>query len=139
MLYASGAYIPRSSRETLPKDYFEKPREEKLDYLIDTLIPRDTRMIQSWIDAQRSWTELRVHYCTYEKMIADQDAFLSEILDFHDIAHEDFDWSARVDKSDAHFRMGKPDEWRHVFSDEQARRAWDLMPRDMSRRFGWEE
>ena len=139
MLYASGSYIPRRSRETFPKDYFERPVEAKLDYLIESFIPRDTGMIQSWIDAENEWPDLRIHYCTYESMVSDPDAFVCDILDFYEIPHDKFDWSATVDKSEAHFRKGKIDEWLGTLSDPQKRRAWELMPKELCQRFDWQE
>jgi tetratricopeptide (TPR) repeat protein len=139
MLYADGSYVPSRSRAAFTKDYFEWPMEAKLDYLIDNFIPRDTGMIQSWIDAEEAWPDLRIHYCTYESMVDDPDEFLRDILDFYDIPHDRFNWSARVDKSEAHFRKGKIDEWRGTFSERQKHRAWELMPEALSQRFEWRQ
>ena len=139
MLYADGSYIPKHTRALLPDDYFERPPGDKIDYLIETVIPRDTALIESWIDAEEAWPELMIHYCAYEDMIADPDAFLCDILDFYGLPHHAFDWSAGVDKSDAHFRRGKADEWRDVFSEQQKRRAWELTPKSLCERFSWPE
>ncbi len=36
-----------------------------------------------------------------------------------------------------HLRKGQTEEWRGVFTEAQRARAWELIPDDMAKAFGW--
>ncbi len=60
---------------------------------------------------------------------------MDEVLTFYGIAAEGFRRDAEAEV--VHLRKGAVDEWRGVFSEAQAARAWRQIPSRMAERFAW--
>jgi hypothetical protein len=107
-----------------------------IDWAIDVYLPRLVRFMTDWDAVGRDdGQELDVTFLSFERFRTDPEGYLGDVLDVHGIDRASFDAQAGGD--DVHYRKGELDEWRQVFTRQQARRAWDAIPRDLARRFGW--
>jgi hypothetical protein len=104
------------------------------------ILPYYAHSIQ-WI---RKWTELEseieILFSTFEHMVSDWDGFVDRYLDFYGADTRHFsktNASARHDGVDYHFRKGKTDEWREVFTKDEADYLSSLLSPKLKERFGW--
>lgn len=123
----------------LPADYFARPFDARLDYQIRTHLPQLIEWTQGWVSAARAGTYgLKVRFTTFEGFKRDPEKVVSEILGHYSINSAAFDWSRRpAATSETHFRKGAVDEWREVFTNEQARYARSLLSAQLVKDFGW--
>jgi hypothetical protein len=107
-----------------------------IDWCIDHYLPRVIAFIEGWqrIDADPD-SGLSVLHTTFEEWLDDRAAVIRRILDFHAIP--DAEAVLEADAADGHFRKGKRDEWREVFTEAQIQRANAQIPAALRERFGW--
>ncbi|MFQ5783634.1 MAG: tetratricopeptide repeat protein [Alphaproteobacteria bacterium] len=124
-------------RKTSPAAaFFRKPFADQLDWHIDNYLPLALRFIESWAEAsERRPHGLAVKLLAFETFKADPDAYFDALLDFYGIDRDLFRRDAEAEI--VHLRKGAVDEWRQVFSPEQAARAWERIPPALARRFDW--
>lgn len=68
----------------------------------------------------------------------DPQAYLRSQLDYFGIADDNFDESKLPRRgAQTHFRKGQTDEWRTVFSPVQQGIAREMIPDNLSEKFGW--
>ncbi len=84
---------------------------------------------------QEPCPRVRVRCLTFEAFIADRERYLADALSFHDLGRGDLKADDQVPT--IHFRQGRIDEWRQVFSKEQCRQADSVLPDALAERFGW--
>jgi hypothetical protein len=123
----------------LPSDYFDRPFEQRLDYQIRTHFPQLIEWMQGWASAARTRTYgLRILFTTFEGFKRQPEKVISDILAHYSINSRAFNWSRRPEAtSETHFRKGEVDEWREVFTKEQAEYAASLLPAELAKDFGW--
>lgn len=127
-----------ASSPALPKDYFERSFSAKIDYLLDTHFPQLLSWTEGWVEAAESKTGPKIKITTFEDFVADPDGFLNSLLDYFDISHEQFEASNLPRKeAQTHFRKGLTDEWKEVFSDTQKSAAQKMIPKSLTKKFGW--
>ena len=122
----------------LPADFPDLSFEERLTWQIKNHLPLCVQWIEDWLDAGEDpdfTTEIL--FTRYEDFRKDADAYFTEVLNFFDIPHDAFDRETQTEEK-PHFRKGQADEWREVFTPEQAARATEMMTDRILERFGWE-
>jgi hypothetical protein len=95
--------------------------------------------LKAWVDLQEKG--LPVVFTTFEKFITDRDGFVEELLGYYSGDRRYFDREAALGKSDDvdyHFRKGRIDEWREVFSRDECNNLNKLLPDYIVNQFGWE-
>ena len=93
-------HLENESRQTpvfnASEGFFEKPREEQFDELIDIALPWYVNFLTSWRAAESAGVSPL--WLTYEEMMADKPATMRRVLDFHDINSDSSAVSAAVER-----------------------------------------
>ena len=123
----------------LPDGYFDLQETEKLDHLIDTHYRQLIDWSEGWLAAAQSDNiGLDIKFTRYEDFLADEKAFLTDLLKFYKIPPAEFDWSKLPDKTEqTHFRKGLTDEWKTVFSASQKERCAEMISSSLAEAFDW--
>lgn len=118
--------------------FFDRDLTAQVDWMIDHYLPGCVQWIGEWLAvADSPAAGVEVLLTTFEEMIRDEPAFIARTLDFFRIPAGRFARPA-LDKTMAvHFRQGKPDEWRGVYTETQQARATAAIPTAWKTRFGW--
>lgn len=107
-----------------------------LDWCIDNYLPLVIDFVSGWMEVEKDEAQpVRVLFQTFEDFRSDPDQYFARILEFYEIDPALFVKEAEAET--VHLRRGETDEWREVFSAEQKKRAWKLIPNEMAERFGW--
>ena len=118
------------------EDYFSWELEKQLDRNIDCFLPEVTHWMEGWLEVYDSG-KYNIMLTKYEDLIVDEKAFFQKILDFYQIT-ETHQGSQPLDVH-GHFRSGKKDEWRQVFTPQQINRSNRQIGETLLSRFGWEK
>lgn len=112
--------------------------ETVVDWSIDHALPWFVAFAAEWAAlANQPRRRPMLHFSTFEQFVADADAVIDDILRFLAIPADRFDLRAAELAPDAHWRMGRTDEWRQVLDRRQRARARDALPPALASRFGW--
>ncbi len=112
------------------------PVSEQLKELMGFYIDR-VQWIRGWMEAE---DELNILFSTFEDFVRDRTAFIRRYIDYYGGHEEHFSWeNATIAHRgvDQHFRAGRIDEWREVFSASDAEFLTGCIPRAMKERFRW--
>ncbi|MCZ6676209.1 MAG: tetratricopeptide repeat protein [Candidatus Poribacteria bacterium] len=124
-----------------PDGYFARSLTEQIDWQIDHHLPLLIEWVEGWLDVSgtEKWP-IQINFTQYEDFKSDPDAFFDAVLQFYGIEPSLFTRS-RADEimrpGDRHFRKGRTDEWREVFTVEQVERASQMIPERLAISFGW--
>lgn len=123
---------------SLPENYFGRTLSEKIDHLLAIHFPQLIAWTEGWIAADHNKTGPKIRITTFEDFAEDPIAFLRSQLDYFGIADEYFDES-KLPRREAqtHFRKGQTDEWKSIFSSAQQGIAREMIPENLSEKFGW--
>ncbi len=120
-----------------PGEVLDGDLATQIDWCIERYLPYLIRFLADWIEqADRGESTPRVQFMTFESFLRDPKDYFARVLAFCEIDPARFESEAEAEV--VHLRKGRIDEWREVFSPAQQRRAWELIPKDMAGRFGWE-
>lgn len=122
---------------TLPQDFFDRDFSGRLDWGIDYWMPELIAWVEQWVAVDQQST-VKVRFTRYEDLVEDRESFTSGILDFLGIPQSRFSAPDLKLDADVHFRKGETDEWRGVFTEQQAARANGFIPSTLSERFSWQ-
>jgi len=119
-----------------PADVLARGLAETIDWAIEKYLPQLVKFMTDWDALGRDPDqEIEVKFLSFEFFRTDADAYVREVLDFYEIPQETFATDSQSE--DVHYRRGELEEWREVLTREQARRAWNRIPKDLAKRFGW--
>lgn len=123
----------------LPDDYFSWEFERKLAYQVDHHLPLLVDWVTGWLEAsEHKACGLNILLTTYEDFVASPRRFVEKILDHFSIPHDKFLWDLMPGKDpENHYRVGKTDEWRDVFSDADKAKATSMITPNLCKTFGW--
>ena len=138
-LTEDAAFLRRRLAPSLPADYDGLSFSRKLDWQIGRHLPLLMEWLTPWVamvdDAAQG---LAVLFTRYEAFRRSEDDFFAELRRFYGIENADFAANpADLTSERFHFRKGRTDEWREVFSEAQRDAAWTRMPSRLNERFGW--
>jgi len=130
-------------KKTMTEDqYFSMSLTEQIDFQIkEYYLPFCIRWIESWLDADKNHLFYpKIFFTQQETLAKDPQAFFESILDFYEIDKSKFTFPEPPDfKPGTHTRKGSVNEWREVFTPEQAEKASTMIPKRILDRFGWPE
>ena len=109
---------------------------EQIDYAIIHFFPTLCHWIMGWVDVQKSHT-LNIKFTTYEEMVADEESFFIDFLQFYNIPRKKWKAPTVPLNNKVRYRKGKTDEWREVFSPDQQAKVTEMMPQEFFERFNW--
>ena len=93
--------------------------------------------VRGWLDLDG---EIEILFSTFEDFIKDRASFVERYLEFYGADRRHFSMEDAFGEHtgiDNHFRRGLTDEWRQVFSREDAAYLSSLLPLRAKERFGW--
>ena len=106
----------------------------------------EVQWLSEWAEVEaRPPAGLEVRLLSFEELIGGYSAYFHELWSFFGIhlpvetigeALEGL--KAPGSLSVGNFRKGATDEWRGVISPKERERMWELMPKDLAGRFGWQ-
>ncbi len=122
-----------------PKDYRELSLEQKIQWNLDHHLPHCVKWIEDWLDAEADPAfTTEVLFTEFWELRAEPEAYFERVLKFFKFNAKGF--QPRPPKSDGrsdHYREGKVDEWREVFTPAQREQASAAMSQRLYDRFGW--
>ena len=120
----------------LPDGFFDMVLDRRIDWGIAQWMPLLVEWVEGWLRVSEAGP-LTVKFTRFEDLIANEQAFVGEVLDFFEIPRQRFGATEIALTQELHFRKGEADEWASVFSEAQKRRAAALIPPRLAERFGW--
>jgi len=109
-----------------------------IDWSIDKYLPLAVGFIAGWSAvADRQDGKLDVLFLDFETFRTEPKLYLQRVLDFYAIEPGRYREQEGEAAEVVHLRKGAIEEWREVFTPEQARRAWAAIPPALAQRFGW--
>ncbi|MEK0195365.1 tetratricopeptide repeat protein, partial [Microcoleus anatoxicus] len=126
----------------LPENYFSLSFTEQINWQMDNwYLPASIKWIEGWLDAEENTSFYpKILFTQHEELAANSQAFFERILEFYEIDKSRFTMPPPPDfQHGKHNRKGSVDEWRNVFTPEQAERASSMIPKRLLNRFGWPE
>ncbi len=127
---------PLWRKTTPPADFFRQPFATQLDWHIEHYLPIIVRFIDDWVEAGGSPAAgISVKFLTFEAFKADASGYFDELLAFFGI--DPVLYAAEAEAEAIHLRKGAVDEWRGVFTAEQAARIWQRIPARLAEMFSW--
>jgi hypothetical protein len=122
---------------TPSEEYYGLSLEKQIDWSIDNYLPICVQWVKSWLHMIKETPCLDVLVTTYEDFIADNNAFIGKILEFYGIPKEAF-CAPTIDKTLlVNYRKGDPNEWREEFTEDQKKRANQIVSEPLLERFHW--
>jgi len=120
-----------------PARVLEAGLEAVVDWCVEHYLPRLIDFARDWAEVQaKPAGGLAVRCLSFEQYVANEAAYLREVLDLYDLDQAGFAAETRAET--VHWRKGETAEWRSVFTAAQRRRAQRQMPAGLAGRFGWD-
>ena len=133
--------VDLSSLNVVPSEesYFSWSLTDQITWHIENYQPLLNKWIGDWLDASDDLRNVKIHFTKYEDLVSDPKEFFNSILRFYDIdsSLEGVQKGDSPQPGELHFRKGEIDEWRDVFTVEQANRASKIIPQRLFKQFGW--
>ena len=119
-----------------PEDYCCWPFKRQLDWHIDGHLVSLVEWLRQWISAEGK-SSLKILRTQYEELVNAERALFDRILAFHGIQVDGIEMRTPEKTIEYHYRCGRPDEWRDIFTEQQKARSLAIIGRDMLDHFGW--
>jgi hypothetical protein len=122
-----------------PDSYLTMSFNERMDWMIGHYFPEMMNWIEGWVNvSDRNDPDFIVHLTTYEEMHDSESEYFRKILEFYGIDESRLAAFPQIRKDGkTHFRCGKKDEWRDVFSRRNKEDVQQMIPGRLAERFGW--
>jgi len=127
------------------ENFFSMTFHDQIDWQIEKgYLPEAIKFIEDWLRANTlSYFPTKILFTKYEDLVANPVELFNTILDFYGIDKSNFAYPDHPEKEKnsllLNYRKGMIDEWREVFTPEQAERASSMIPHRLLDRFGWPE
>jgi hypothetical protein len=120
-------------------NYFSLSLTEQISWQIESgYLPLAISFIEGWLDAEAEPSFYpEILFTKYENLATEPRSFFESILNFYKIEQFPFTFPEPPQEGKLHYRKGRADEWREVFTPEQAEKASSMMPKRLCDRFGW--
>lgn len=119
----------------IPAHWVEWTLAEKIDFYIETWLPKAVKWLERWQQVMTGPHGLDVLLLRFEDMREDPPGHLKQIAEFYGYSAGQFSMSKRDENP--HFRSGMKEEWRAVFSAVQQQRANQCLSRHVIDFFGY--
>ena len=121
-----------------PAEVLAKDLTAVIDWSIDKYLPLAVDFIAGWAEvADRKDGKLDVLFLDFETFRTEPKSYIERVLAFYAIPPGRYREREGEAAEVVHLRKGAIEEWREVFTPDQARRAWAAMPPALAQRFGW--
>jgi len=121
------------------KNYFSLSLTEQISWQIESgYLPIAINFIEGWLNAEADPLFYPdILFTKYEDLATDPQAFFESILKFYNIEKFPFTFPEPPQQGKLHYRKGRADEWREVFTAEQVEKASSMIPQRLFDKFGW--
>ncbi|HMB76361.1 MAG TPA: sulfotransferase domain-containing protein, partial [Kiloniellaceae bacterium] len=110
---------------------------ELLDWSIEHFLPQIMAFISGWTAvAADEASPMEILFLDFETFLQEPQSYFERLLTFYGLDPEGFRQDAEAET--VHLRKGETEEWRRVFTPAQQARAFELIPKVLADRFGWE-
>ncbi len=110
-----------------------------VDWAIENYLPLLTDFVTGWTVVERERTQgMEVLFMDFETFRRTPEVYMETVLAFHRIDPQRFRRQEAAEAEVVHLRKGQIEEWREVFTPDQAARAWETLPPALRERFGWQ-
>lgn len=126
----------------LPEKYFFWPLSKQITWQIEEgFLPNAIKFIQGWLEADQDLNFYPpILFTRYEDLVEDSEKYFNDILDFYGIEKSRFKFPVKPKfQENTHNRKGEIDEWKSVFTPEQAEKACSMIPEKIYKFFNWSE
>ncbi|MEG3841580.1 tetratricopeptide repeat protein, partial [Microcoleus sp. herbarium14] len=125
---------------SITEKYFSMSLTDQISWQIENWgLPEIIKWIEGWVDAEEDPLFYpKILFTRNEDLATDPESFFESILNFYEIEKSRFTFPIPPEfKAGTHNRKGQIDEWREVFTPEQAEKASSMIPERLIKRFGW--
>lgn len=124
-------------RKTVPPArLLDRSLHDVIDWCFEHYLPLLIDFAEGWHRQEDNGDSgLKVHCLTFETFVLDRDRYLADVLKFFELDSGNLTSGGRG--ATVHWRRGRIDEWRMMFSAAQLQQASDALPGSLSARFGW--
>jgi Sulfotransferase domain len=119
-----------------PEQYCRWAFRKQLDWHIDHHLVSLVAWLRQWKAAEEN-PPIKILRTQYEELINNERALFNRILEFYGVCADGIDMRPPKKTTKSHYRVGRADEWRDVFTAEQKTRSHDIIGRDILQHFGW--
>ncbi|MEG4914784.1 tetratricopeptide repeat protein, partial [Microcoleus sp. B7-D4] len=126
----------------LSNSYNSQSFTEKIDYHIEEgYLPYSIKWIEGWLSAEEDPLFMpKILFTKFEDLAERPKLFFESLLEFYEVERASFTFPTPPEfKQGTHYRKGKVDEWREVFTPAQIEKATNMIPKPILKRFGWSE
>lgn len=123
----------------LPADYIQMDWRQKTAWQAKNHVPGLIHWTQEWVTAAERDSRFDIMIVDFDEFRRDEVATINKILSFFGIDYQVSEADMPHKKDVPHFRKGKTEEWREVFTARQQEIHWQLIPKPLATRFGWRE
>lgn len=120
----------------LPSHYNDLSFAQQLDWQIENHFPVLVEWLMDWVKAEKR-LKGRILFTRYTDLHSRPEWFFEQILDFWGIPDDTFIMPEPPKKGQKHFRKGKLNEWRSVFSQRQQDQINAKVPDELLEFFDW--
>lgn len=134
------ALVPFIKKRLTEDDYFSMSFTEQIDFQINEYyLPLSINWVESWLNAEENKSFYpKILFTQQQDLKQNPQVFFESILDFYEIDKSKFTFPKPPEfKPGTHNRKGSVDEWREVFTPEQAERVSRMIPKRIMDRFNW--
>lgn len=124
----------------LPHNYFLWSLPEQITWQIEEgFLPNAIKFMQGWLEADRDPKFYPpILFTRYEDLVENPENYFETIVEFYGIKKSRFKFPERPKfNENTHNRKGEIDEWRSVFTPEQAEKACSMIPENIYIFFNW--
>ena len=132
--------VPFIKKKLIKYDYFAMSFTEQIDFQINEYyLPISIKWIETWLNAEENQSFYpKILFTQQQDLKQNPKVFFESILDFYEIDKSRFTFPKPPEfKPGTHNRKGSVDEWREVFTPEQAERVSRMIPKRIMERFSW--
>lgn len=126
----------------LPHNYFLWSLPEQITWQIEEgFFQNAIKFIQDWLETHEDPSFYpEILFTRYEDLVENPEKYFEKILEFYGIEKSRFMFPDKPEfKDKTHNRKGEIDEWRSVFTPEQAEKASSMIPDKIYKFFQWSE
>lgn len=124
----------------LPAKYFLWPLSEQITWQIEKgFFPKAIQFIQGWLEADEDPNFYpKILFTRYEELVEKPEKYFTKILEFYGFKQSSFDFPETPKFTEkSHYRKGEIDEWKEIFTSEQADKAFSMMPEKVENFLNW--
>jgi len=114
----------------LPQKYFLWSLSEQITWQIDQgFFPKAIQFIQGWLEADEDPNFYPpILFTRYEHLVEAPEKYFTRILEFYGFSESSFNFPEQPKfQEKSHYRKGEIDEWKKVFTSEQADKACSML------------